>query len=324
MSGRNGTLIDRLRENFLYLLGEEVCRHMAVEDTTDLICNPPLPGEDFCRLWLARLGHDRECVGKMDPSKAIMLIGAVANSMGKVATENTPSVEGVLITDGSRFMGCIRPITDGPFFALRRHSSKVIPFAQYVAEGKMTAEQKAAIEDAVLNRLNILIAGGTGSGKTTLLNGLVLLMAELTPHHRYFFIEDAPELKCSAPDRTMTQTCPTMDHRALVRVALRSFVDRLIIGEARGPEMLDILMAWNTGHDGGATTIHSNIDSPTKALERVEDMVLQASANPLQRMIGNAVNMVVCMHNDRGHRRVTRVVKIKGWDGQNYQTEDVA
>jgi P-type conjugative transfer ATPase TrbB len=321
---RHSLVLTRQRELIANHLGDAILGWLAEPDTTDVICNPPLAGEDACRVWVARLGHDREQVGTMPPDQAHRLIGAVAASMGQEATPDTPSVEGILLTDGSRFQGCIPPIVAAPFFAIRRPASAVFPLERYVADGRMTEAQKAVIEDAVARRLNILITGGTGSGKTTLLNGVILAMATITPYHRFFFIEDTPELQCVALDRTMTRTSRTVTIRDLVRVAMRSFADRIIIGETRGPEMLDILTAWRTGHEGGAATIHSNVASPIDALERVEDLLLQATPNPMQRMIAKTINLIVCVAISRGERRVTQVAEVTGLNGNGYVIKEKA
>lgn len=320
---RHGEVLNRQRAGIASYLGGAVLGWLSEPDVTDVICNPPLPDEEDCRIWVARLGRDREPVGTMAPDQAMRLIGAVAASMGQEATANSPSVEGILLTDGSRFQGCIPPIVSAPFFAIRRPASVVFPLQHYVDNGRMTEAQKAIIEDAVERRLNILICGGTGSGKTTLLNGVTLAMAEITPHHRFFFIEDNPELQCSAADRTMMRTSRTMTIRDLVRVAMRSFPDRIIIGETRGPEMLDILTAWRTGHEGGAATIHSNVASPIDALERVEDLLLQANPNPMHRMIAKTINLIVCVAISRGERKVAQVAEVTGWNGRDYLLKEL-
>jgi type IV secretion system protein VirB11 len=312
-------VFERHREGIVDLLGGEIGGLLKEPDTTDVICNPPLPGETKCRIWVARLGCDREPVGMIEPDQAIRLIRAVASSMGKEATFDSPSVSGVLITDGCRFEGGIYPLVEGPFFCIRKPASAVFPFSQYVAENKMTQRQVDVIERAVDARHNILIVGGTGSGKTTLLNATILSMTTRAPHHRFFFIEEIPELKCAAPDRTMTRTTPKMGIRELVRVAMRSFADRIIIGETRGPEILDIMSAWNTGHEGGAATIHANTASPRDALERVEDLLLQANLTNMQRVIGKTINLVVCIESSHGQRRVNQVASVHGWDGHDYR-----
>ena len=176
LGARAAVVHERQRENIADLMGDLINGLLAEPTTTDVILNPPLPGEAHGRLWVTRLGRDREPVGTMSPEQAMRLIGAVAASMGNEATVDAPSVEGILITDGCRFTGCIPPIVAAPFFAIRRPASSIIPLARYVADGKMTEQQKTVIEDAVARRLNVLIVGGTGSGKTTLLNAAILTM----------------------------------------------------------------------------------------------------------------------------------------------------
>jgi P-type conjugative transfer ATPase TrbB len=311
--GRHQVALARVRDHLLDVMGTTVRDLLTAPDVTDVILNPD------GRLWVSRLGHERQAVGFMPADQAMRFIGAVAASMNTEATEDTPSVQGHLITDGSRFQGCIPPIVEAPFFAIRRRASAVFPLARYVAHGQMTERQKAIIEAAIADRRNILVVGGTGAGKSTLINGLLHSLVEIHPHHRIFGIEDTVELQCAALDQTFARTSATMDIRALVRIAMRSFADRIIIGEARGPEMLDILMAWGTGHPGGFATIHSDIARPEAGLERVEDLLLQATNNPVPRMIARTVNVIICIDRSQGARRVSQVVTVHGHDGQDYQ-----
>jgi type IV secretion system protein VirB11 len=241
--------------------------------------------------------------------------------MNVEATEATPSVQGHLITDGARFQGCIPPIVPAPFFAIRKHTSAVFPLQSYVDNGQMTERQKTIIETGIERRRNILVSGGTGSGKTTLLNAILLAMTQIHPYHRFFGIEDTVELRCSALDQTFTRTSATVTIRDLIRIAMRAFADRIIIGEARGPEMLDLLMAWNTGHPGGAATVHSDTTTPEAALRRVELLLLLATQSPMHRLIADAVHMIVCIDRTEGIRRVTQIVSVLGHDGHAYQLQ---
>lgn len=253
---RHQITVDRVKANLLDSMGEIVRGLLTQPDVTDIRLNPD------GRIWVDRLGHQRAPVGEMSSDQAIRLIGAVAASMNTEVTIDKPSVEGHLITDGSRFQAGVPPIVPAPFFCIRKHASAVFPLASYVDRGQMTARQREIIEAAIETRRNILIVGGTGSGKTTLLNAILLAMTEIHPHHRFFGIEDTVELKCSAPDQTFTRTSATVTIRDLVKIAMRAFADRIIIGETRGAEILDILMAWGTGHPGGAATIHSDVTTP--------------------------------------------------------------
>jgi len=243
---------------------------------------------------------------------------------GKELTIDTPSVEGILVTDGSRFTGFASPLTAAPCFSIRRRASAVFPFSQYVADGKMTERQRAILEDAVARRLNTIIVGSTGAGKSTLLNAFIRSMTEITPYHRFVILEDTAELQCAAPDQTIMQTTSRLGIRELLRLGLRSFPDRILIGETRDGSMLDILQAWNTGHPGGATTLHSDTATPVQALERVEDLVMQAVPNPMHRMIARTINLIVCMQIERGVRRVSQIASVQGHDGHNYLIEQEA
>ena len=316
MSTRHQVALDRVRD----VMGETVRGLMAEHDVTDIILNPALPGEPHGRLWVSRLGREREAIGIMSAEQAMRLIGAVASSMNVEATEATPSVQGHLITDGARFQGCIPPIVPGPFFAIRKHASAVFPLQSYVDKGQMTVRQKAVIEDAIERRLNILPVGGTGSGKTTLVNSILHAIVQIHPHHRIFGAEDTIELKCTAADQTFMCTSAGITIADLIKIGMRSFPDRIIIGEARrGPEMLETLTAWNSGHEGGLGTIHSNTAKPEAALERIEDMLMQVTSNPMHRMIARTVNVIICLDRINGLRRVTQIVSVLGHDGQNYQ-----
>ena len=296
-----------------HLLGDLIGGLLCEPDVTDVILNPD------GKLWVTRLERDAECVGTMIPEQADFLIAAIASTLNLVATRECPIVEGELLIDGSRFEGVVPPIVPAPAFAIRRKASAVFPLARYVERGQMTERQRELIEAAIIRRANILAVGGTGSGKTTLVNGIIDSIVRLAPKHRIVGIEDTVELQCAAEDAVFMRTTRAITIRDLLRVALRLFPARIVVGEVRGPEALDMLMAWNTGHPGGACTVHSDVSTPRAALTRLETMVSLATQAPMQRLIAEAIGLIVCMERAaNGRRHVSQIVSVEGFDGQDY------
>jgi type IV secretion system protein VirB11 len=293
----------------------DVLTVLSDASVTDVNLNPD------GRVWVTRLGGDAEPWGRMPASQAEALIAAVASTAGQVATRQNPVVEAPLVTDGSRFEGMLPPLVAAPSFSIRRPASAVFPLSSYVARGQLRPEQATRIEQAVCRRENILVVGGTGAGKTTLLNAVIETTTRLTPEHRIVAIEDTPELQCAAENAVKMLTSENVPAARALRVALRCFPDRIIVGEVRGPEALDMLMAWNTGHDGGACSLHSNVTTPRAALTRLESLVGLASSQPQCRLIGEAVGLIICVERVRAMRRVSQIVSVHGWDGNDYRLE---
>ena len=305
---------ERRVDHVTRLLGDLVGGLLTEADVTDIILNPD------GKLWVTRLERDSECVGTMTAPQAEALIAAIASTLHIVATRDSPIVEGELLIDGSRFEGVVPPIVSAPAFAIRRKASAVFPLARYVERGQMTEQQKGQIEAAVVGRKNILAVGGTGAGKSTLVNAIIDAIVRLAPQHRIVGIEDTVELQCAAENAAFMRATATVTIRDLLRVAMRLFPTRIIVGEVRGPEALDMLMAWNTGHPGGACTVHSDVSTPRAALTRLETMVSLATQASMQRLIGESIGLIVCMERtDSGRRRVNQIVSVEGFDGSEYQ-----
>ncbi len=209
--------------------------------------------------------------------------------------------------------GPLPPLAERPVFTIRKRASVVFTRDDYVAKGILTAEGAAIIRDAVVERRNILVAGGTGSGKTTLVNAI--LAEPAFKSDRIVIIENTKELQCPAEDKVellTKSTEPRVTMTELLRMTLRLRPDRIIIGEVRGGEALAMLKAWNTGHPGGVATIHAN--SAGDALRRVEDLVGESSHTIPRRSIASAINLI--MHIERIHdapgRRVSRIAEVTG------------
>jgi Flp pilus assembly CpaF family ATPase len=183
----------------------------------------------------------------------------------------------------------------------------------------MTVRQMERLEAAICNQENMLICGGTGSGKTTLMDACIQTMVRLKPDYRVVTIQDTDELRCGAKDCLSMLTSSSITIRDLLKAALRALPTVILIGEVRGPETLDMMMAWNTGHPGSIATIHSNISDPRSALSRVEMLVGFATQSPMQKLIAETVHLIVCIGHDKNvGRRVTQIAAVKGYDaGKN-------
>jgi type IV secretion system protein VirB11 len=222
---------------------------------------------------------------------------------------------------GERFEGLLPPISTGPCFSIRKPASSIIRLAQYVADGVLSAEAARLLSLAVVNRQNILVAGGTSSGKTTLANALIAEMTHLD--ERIILIEDTRELQCAAADLVALRTrSDGVSMTDLVRSTLRLRPDRIIIGEVRGPEALDMLKAWNTGHPGGIATIHAN--SAVAALYRLEQLIQEAVPIVPRALIAEAIGIIVFMSGRGLSRRVETIARVTGLDtGGSYRLFDL-
>jgi type IV secretion system protein VirB11 len=247
-------------------------------------------------------------------------LGTIAAMLDTRINAVFPILEGELPLDGSRVEGTVPPVSAGPALTIRKHSSAVFPLSRYVEEGRLTEEWDAYLREAVEGRKNILIAGGTGSGKTTFANALLDVMNELSPTDRLIVLEDTPELRYSLENvyslRTDEKSGVTMQR--LVKTSLRLRPDRIIVGEVRGKEALDLLKSWNTGHPGGISTLHAN--SATSALIRLEQLISEASVSPMKELIGEAVDIVIFLkRRARKGPVVTEILEVKGVDAGVYE-----
>lgn len=210
---------------------------------------------------------------------------------------------------GERFEGLLPPVSTAPCFAIRKPAARIYTLGHYVADAIMPARTARILSLAVVERRNILVVGGTSSGKTTLANAL---LAELAPRgERVILIEDTRELQCAAPDCVALRTrAGTVSMTDLVRSTLRLRPDRIIVGEVRGPEALDMLKAWNTGHPGGIATVHAN--SAMSALYRLEQLIQEAVTHIPRRLIAEAIDVIVFVEGRGTTRRISSIASVEG------------
>ena len=224
-----------------------------------------------------------------------------------VSAELPPHGEGA----GERFEGILPPVSLAPCFSIRKPAARVYTLGDYVADGILTDAFAERLREAVRGRNNILIAGGTSSGKTTLANALLAEMAALD--ERVILIEDTRELQCPAPDTVALRTRAGVVAMAdLVRSTLRLRPDRIVVGEVRGAEALDMLKAWNTGHPGGIATVHAN--GATAALYRLEQLVQEAVVTVPRRLVAEAIDIIVFIAGRGQARRIETIACVAGLD----------
>ncbi len=265
-----------------------------------------------------------------DDEHLIQIIDRIVSQVGRRVDASSPMVDARL-PDGSRVNAVIPPVAlDGPALSIRRFGRDPYHIQHLISFGSMTREMAEFFEAIVKARLNVVVSGGTGSGKTTLLN---CLSSFIPPDERVVTIEDAAELQLQQPHVVRLETRPPnlegkgrVTARDLVCNCLRMRPDRIVVGEVRGGETLDMLQAMNTGHDGSITTLHAN--NPRDCLSRLEMMVLMAGVElPVQAMrqqISSAVNVIIQQARMRdGSRRVTKVTEITGMEGDTISAQDI-
>jgi P-type conjugative transfer ATPase TrbB len=272
------------------------------------------------RLWQERLGEKMTCIGTLRVAQAEAIIKTVAGYHGKEVTRTKPTLEGELPVDGSRFAGQLPPVVANPIFAIRKKAVAVFTLAQYVAAGIMTASQQDVLQRAVADHRNLLIIGGTGSGKTTLVNAIIHEMVRCNPDERIVILEDTGEIQCMAANCVQYHTSAEVSMTTLLRTTLRMRPDRILVGEVRGAEALDLLDAWNTGHEGGAATLHAN--NAAAGLARLKSLITRNASAPaeIEPLIGEAVHLVVHIARTPAGRRIEEILEVSGFSDGRYIT----
>jgi P-type conjugative transfer ATPase TrbB len=272
-------------------------------------------------LRLDRLGEGRIDTGeRLAPAEVERIIRLVANHVRVEVHAKNPVVSAELPETGERFEGLLPPVSLAPCFAIRKPASRVYTLDDYVADGILSQLQAQALRKAVRERRNILIAGGTSSGKTTLANALLAEIARLD--ERVILIEDTRELQCDAPDTVALRTRRGAVSLAdLVRSTLRLRPDRIVVGEVRGPEALDMLKAWNTGHPGGIATVHAN--SAHAALYRLEQLIQEVVVTVPRQLVAQAIDLVVFLRGRGEGRRVETIAAVEGIREGDYRVVEL-
>lgn len=267
-------------------------------------------------LWVEHLGKPMMHKGHLTYHEAKIIIEMVADFLDEMVNKEHPVLDGEL-PDGSRFAGIMPPNVQAPSFSIRKHVAQLIPLQEYVDKGILPRPVYDVIKNAIVDKKNIFLIGGTGSGKTTLVNSIINEMSVLCPNDRLLIIEDTREIQSFSPNTLRMRSTVYAPMQLLVAAAMRLRPDRIIIGEVRKGEALDLLTAFNTGHPGGISTLHA--DSAAEGLDRLESMIGMASKTPMPKLIGNAVDLVIFIEKYRGTRRVGEALWCHGYNKQTQE-----
>jgi type IV secretion system protein TrbB len=267
------------------------------------------------RLWHERLGESMQEMGKMDPGQAEAFLRCLAAILKTTITRESPILDGEL-PDGSRVSGQIAPVVSASAFAIRKRASAIFSLSQYVADGVVTEREKEILCEAVRGHRNILVSGPVGSGKTTLLNALV---REIDPTERIIIIEDTTELQCACINSQHYRASFEVGMTRLLRTSLRMRPDRVLVGEVRGEEALDLLMAWNLGHPGGMATVHAN--DARSSLTRLETLVSMHPRTPrdIPKLIGEVQPVLVHISRTKKGRVLREILEVQGHENGHYR-----
>jgi P-type conjugative transfer ATPase TrbB len=302
---------DHVGEMLVRYLGPAITSAFTNDDVTEIYVNP----QDTA-IRVDTRSRGRIATGDTIATHRVeMFLNAVATNLGLTLTVDNPCLEAELpatVFRGSRLQGFIPPVTAGPAFTIRKPPVTVYSLDDYVAAKILTVPQCAVLREAVAKHRNVLIAGGTNSGKTTFANAVLKEIADQFPQERLVILEDTVELRCATRDYVALRTNPRMSLADLVRSALRTSPNRVIVGEVRGPEALDLLDVWATGHPGGVATLHAS--SAEGALLRLDRLAQRANVPPQADLIAETVHLVVVLEGGNSGRRVSDLVQVDGID----------
>ena len=304
VSSRESVAVERGTRMLRTALGPAVARFLDDPAIVEVMLNPD------GRLWIDRLASGLADTGEqLSPTDGERIIRLVAHHVGAEVHSGAPRVSAELPGTGERFEGLLPPVVAAPAFAIRKPAVAVFSLADYVAAGIMSDGQADALRQAVTDRQNILVAGGTSTGKTTLTNALLAEVARTGD--RVVLIEDTRELQCAAPNLVALRTRDgIVSLSELVRSSLRLRPDRIPIGEVRGAEALDLLKAWSTGHPGGIGTIHAG--TAIGALRRLEQLIQEAVVTVPRALIAETIDVISVLSGRGSARRLAELVHVTG------------
>jgi type IV secretion system protein VirB11 len=296
---------ERSRQMLRTALGPLLLARLEDPGVAEVILNPD------GRVWIDRFDAGLVDAGlTVSAEDAERILRLVAHHVAAEIHADQPRLSAELPGTGERFEGLMPPLATAPTFSIRKPASLVFRLDDYVRAGIMTEREGQVLATAVSDRANILVAGPTSSGKTTLVNALLAEIA--MSGDRVILLEDLRELQCAAVNQVALRTREGVASLTdLVRSSLRLRPDRIIIGEVRGPEALDLIKAWGTGHPGGVGTLHAG--SALGALLRLEQLIQEAVVTVPRGLIAETIDVIAVLAGRGRQRRLIDLVRLEGW-----------
>ncbi|MGB6977194.1 MAG: P-type conjugative transfer ATPase TrbB [Gammaproteobacteria bacterium] len=300
-------------------LGNDIIRCLQDDNVNEIMLNPD------GKLWIDNTVCGLQYLTELDRAQAFAIISDVAGIHNFVITQHNPRLEAELpffqSLKGERFTAQIPPIVVAPSFTIRKKSEIVFNLDEYVTTNRLNVQQKELLQKLVHQRKNILICGGPGSGKTTVTNALIVEAVTSDTNQRFVILEDLPELQCCAINQVSMLTTDQVNMRGLLRAAMRMRPDRILVGEVRGGEALDMLKAWNTGCPGGICTVHAN--GAEEAIQRILDLAMEAGLTvPPIQLVCHTVDAIVGVIRQGSQKGfIKEIVAIKGYEHGHFRFE---
>ncbi|EEE35211.1 conjugal transfer ATPase [Rhodobacteraceae bacterium KLH11] len=287
----------KLMLDFERLLGP-IFPYLHDPDVVEISLNPDR------KIFVEHFGAPAKGVGTMDPDLAERFIRSCATVTDMLIDPKEPIFSGRIPGTAHRIEAVLPPLVDGPMLSIRRHRDQVLPLSEFAP----AADLRCEIEEAISERKNILVAGGTGSGKTTLTNSLLATLYEQAPDTRLLVIEDTPELNVGLSNHARMRSSHDVSMDRLLVSVLRHAPNRIVVGEVRtGIVLMTLFKAWNTGHPGGITTIHAN--SADEVLPRMQSLASEVSVTDQIALITSCLDLVLFVERSTGSARITQIAR---------------